>query len=62
MSAAHDHFNRVLRGSDEPAPKQPQTKAEAFNALLRAYGTEDYDAAYKKYEQAERREKQGGDA
>lgn len=61
MSAANDHFNRLLRGqANEPAPERAKTKTEAFNEMLRALGSEQYEAAFKEYQEAQRREEQEG--
>lgn len=60
MSESSKQFSAYLRGeTSEPTLAGPKSRAEAFNALLRTYGTAQYEDALDEYEEAERREQQG---
>lgn len=61
MSQSEEWFKSIRRGETPKPSTNPPTKAQAFNAMLRALGTDDYPSAFRVYQEAQRREEQGDD-
>lgn len=58
MNESSEWFNQVRRGKRPEQVARSKTKNEAFNAMLRALGTDQYEDAFKEYQAAQRREEQ----